>query len=265
VEVLTERVAFPGPDHRRQHESLVPELPEDVAPALARVVHQLLAKQPELRPQDTRSVLDALAPKVETTDAHRLLQRRAAAVERRSRQAEAATEQGRRNADLRERGWAALQRLWEELAQLVRRGGVDADVTDTREGHFLLVPDARLAAVHAGEADLDDLLAVADVVVHDGEGSQAQLIANLVLDGPDGIPRWRLVRWHSNDISIDRFEPGQPREWAGLRFDEIARQWRRQGEHAPPLVRKFCDATPQGLLDLFTDTLARAEGARPAP
>lgn len=259
VEVLTGQVAFPGPDHRRQHESTVPPLPDDLDPALSRIVHQLLAKQPELRPQAAKSVLDALGPNAETTDAHRLLQRRAAAVARRDRLAEAATEQGRRNAELRDRGRASLRRLWEDLGQFVRRGGVDADLTDNREGHFLLVADTRLAAAHAGDTDLDDLLAIADVVVHDGEGSQPQLVANLVLDAPDGVPRWRLVRWHSNDISLDRFEPGPPREWVGLRFDEIARQWRRQSEPVPPLIRRFSDATPQSLLDVFIETLDRGD------
>jgi hypothetical protein len=262
VEVLTGQVAFAGPDHRRQHESVVPDLPDDVDPVLSRVVHQLLAKQPELRPQDARSVLDALAPRAELTDAHRLLQRRAAAVERRNRAAEVASEQERRNTDIRERGRASLRGLWEQLEQLVRGGGIDADVTETREGHFLVVADARFAAVHSGDAELDDLLAVADVVVHDGEGSPPQLVANLVLDGPVGVPRWRVVRWHSNDISVDRFEPGPPREWVGLRFDEIGRQWKRQNEVASPLIRRFYEATPQSLLDLFAATLDRTEGSR---
>ncbi len=256
VEMLTGRVAFPGPDHRRQHESSVPELPDDVDPLLARVVHQLLAKQPELRPPDPRSVIDALTADAQLTEGHRLLQRRAAAAEVRDRAAEAATERERREADIRQRGRASLHLLWEQLGQHVRRGGVQAEVTETREGQFLVLADARLAAVHAGHVTLDDLLEVVDVIVHDGEGSDGQLVANLVLDAPDGVPRWRLVRWHSNDISTERFEPGPSRAWAGLRFDEIARQWRRQSEPVPPLIRQFYDATPQGLLDLLAATLA---------
>ncbi|MGI8721542.1 MAG: serine/threonine-protein kinase [Geodermatophilaceae bacterium] len=256
-EVLTGRLAFPGPDHRQQHESSLPDLDDDVEPTLSRVVYRLLAKQPELRPPDARSVLEALTPRRELTDAHRVLQRRAASAERRDRSAEAATEQERRNADVRERGRALLRVLWDHLAEYVRQGSLEAEASESREGHFLVVADARLAAVHAGDLALKDLLAVVDVVVHDGEGSTGQLVANLTLDAPDGLPRWRVVRWHCNDISLDRFEPGGRREWAGLRFDEIAQQWKRQDEAVSPLIRKFSDATPPVLLDLLSSTVGR--------
>lgn len=254
VETLTGQIAFPGPDHRRQHESTVPELPDDVDPALARTVLQLLAKQPEQRPPDARSVLDALASTTRLSDAQRMLQRRAAATERREREAETAGEDERRKRELRDRGRASLPVLWDQLGQHIRDAVPDVEVSETREGHFMTIPGARLAAVHAGELTSDDLLAVVDLIVHDGEGSQGQLVANLVLDAPDGPPRWRIVRWHSNDISTDRFEPGPPQRWVGLQFDEIARQWPRQSEPVPPLVRQFTDATAQALLDLFVES-----------
>lgn len=174
VETLTGRVAFPGPDHRQQHMSLTPDLPDDLDPGLSTLVLRLLAKKPELRPPDARSVLEALAPAASLTDAHRLLQRRTAAAERRNRAAEAATEQERHNADIRERGRASLRVLWDQLAQYARRGGVEAEATETRQGHFLVVADARLAAVRAGDLVQEDMLAVVDLVVHDGEGSAGQ-------------------------------------------------------------------------------------------
>jgi Protein kinase domain len=255
VEALTGNPAFPGPDHRSQHESALPELPDDLDPALIRVVLQLLAKQPELRPADARVVLDALRPVEGLTVAHQLLQRRAAAAERRDRQSEAVTEQEGRNADYRERGRALLHLLWEQLGREVRRAIGDAELVDNAQGHFLVVADARLAATLAGSVSLDDLLMVVNLVVHDGEGSSAQLVGNLVLDAPDGVPRWRVVRWHSNDISVDRFEPGPARQWAGLPFDQISQQWRRQSESIPPLIRRFEVASAQALLDIFAETL----------
>jgi protein kinase-like protein len=150
AEMLTGEVAFPGPDFRGQHERTMPTLPADVEPRLARVVLMLLAKAPEQRPQDARQVIELLARSRELTDAQRVLQRRAAAAERRAREAEVHDERQRRLDELRDRARQTLRLLWDDLAEAARTAVPDATASEYRDAHFLVVADARLAAVHVG-------------------------------------------------------------------------------------------------------------------
>lgn len=250
AELLTGRVVFPGPDYRNQHERTMPDLPADVDPQLARVVLQLLAKQPEARPQAARSVLEQLQPSAGLTNAHHALRRRAALAERRNRDAEASEASRRHREQLRDRAREVLRQLWHRTADDIRRAVPDATTSETPEGHFLAVADTRIAAVNITDCKLDDVLAVADVVIHDGHGSPPQLVANLVAEA-NGVPRWALVRWHRNDISPETFEPGLPGHWAGLEYAEFVRQWPLEQLHIAPLIRRTTEANPEVLRDLL--------------
>lgn len=256
VEALTGQLAFPGPDFRMQHEQVIPVLPPVVDPQVARVVLMLLAKEPELRPQDARQVLELLTPAVGLTDAHRVLQQRATAAERRAREDEALDGHRRRLEGLRDRARASLRQLWQNLGQEVRRAVPDANGTEDDGDHYLVVGDLRLAAVrvHGGEDDVP--LLVAELMVHDGQGSDGAIVANLVAVVEDDVPRWRLVTWAANAIARPQMKlkspPGQP---TGLRSGLALDHWRRQGLKVPPLIPKTTDATPQALLDLVLSVL----------
>jgi hypothetical protein len=255
-EAVTGKPAFPGPDFYEQHATRVPVLPADLDPQLERVILQLLAKVPEQRPADARRVLELLAPVTELSVAHAILRQRAVAGTRRDRDAEALSEQQRRRAELRVRALSALQVIWTDLVLDTKRAVPDAIESTTSEGYFLIVGDARLAVVHADPGD--DLLATAKLVVHDGEGTRAMLVANLVADEEAGMPRWRVVTWTANAISQDRFEPGPAGRTAGLEDNKLSEQWRRRGEPIPPLVSTLEEATSQSLLDLFVGSLSES-------
>jgi hypothetical protein len=91
--------------------------------------------------------------------------------------------------------------------------------------------------------------------VHDGEGSDGVVVANLVAEVVDDLPRWKVVTWSANALSRARVNLGPRSRRVGLAIGAFHEQWRHSRDRVPPLIAEITDATPKVLLDLFSSSL----------
>lgn len=210
-ELLAGRRPFPGPGEaelRRQHQLDQPPDPAGVPPALGRLMLRLLAKNPAERPQDARTVVEALDAALRHLTPQQDLLRQAALE---AEQRRAATEARSAVAAAREVGardecaqaLADLYHLLEDAAELARAALPEATFLGDGAQWHLRWGEARLTVspwpgVARADVPGGDPLVVAGVVwVVQTGGSPG---ANVVCERQGDRLVWSLLRFSASAI-----------------------------------------------------------------
>ncbi|MBS2532577.1 serine/threonine protein kinase [Catenulispora sp. NF23] len=198
-EILTGRRAFDGPEMTKQlHETYHPQLPEGTDPVLAKVINQLLAKDPDQRPPDARRVIELLAPRDGLTSSQKALQQFTASAAQRQRRNESLNALGVQRHERRARARVALDALWSDLVTHAQEADPDIEGSILHEAAYLMtVGDARL------RVNVDDnppgwespVLLVAELFASVMGVEKPLLFANLVCMWRGERPVWCLAQF----------------------------------------------------------------------
>jgi hypothetical protein len=234
-ELLTGRKAFPGPDFRHQHLTVVPQLPVAVDAPLRMVILDLLSKEPASRPPDARRIVDLLNPRRNGANWTRGVQRMRAATTEQRMEKDA---RGNLVLEYRERqreARLALKYLWDSTVRTLAVYDPDVTAGEDRPHNFpyLIVGDYRfmLKIQEAGPASMAILYVGNLVANQDGDvGSDSGVIpANMVCVWNGDSVQWFVLRFAPLYSSPDRMIGSGTNPlsilWNGTTFEAPDRSW----------------------------------------
>lgn len=266
-ELLTGRLAFPGPEHRRQHLELPPPSILGGNPVIRDMVSRLLNKNPAERPQDARAVLDRLSRvTLSLSDAQRALQSLAAsAAEDRSTLAtQMAVEQARENArkDLLVQAVSDLRDIWEDGFLLIEQALAGA-IHEQRGSEFHIhTADVRLElktwAPWPPQLPKDTLVLAGEARISNWRNPGVNRPCNIVYEEIDGRNCWIEYAFEAGAV-IQHYGYG-PRDRAhGLDPNVFQDREHRAAMLAPIMhvwtLRKTV-FSPERIMSLFQEAMA---------
>lgn len=243
-EARTGRQAFSGDVTQELHATHIPQLPEDTDPVLARVINQLLAKNPDRRPSDARQVIELLSPPGGLSQGQLALQRLSARASVREREYERLNALAIQRHERRQRAREAFLSLWEEVVAQVELAvpqDVDRSFDDRR--FALAVSDVRLRVLldeHPPSASSHALM-IAEVYADMVLAGTTLLFGNLICFWRQDRPVWSLHRYVDDE---DEPMTGVPAEVAD-------RMW----IHNAPSEGALEGVDARGVIDAFVEAV----------
>ncbi|GAA4259826.1 serine/threonine-protein kinase [Dactylosporangium darangshiense] len=197
-EVLTGEKAFPGPDFREQHQTQVPALPDDCAPALRALILDLLCKRPGGRPADAREVVQRIAPSAGLTRGQQGLQRLRAKASQTAAAATADEAIRAQHVERQAEAAASLQAMWRNMLAEARAVDHALETDETPDlMTFTVYGAAAKMQVFPTTARVGELLLLALIDVSTDGQRDFQPTINLFSLWQNDRPRWWLARHDS--------------------------------------------------------------------
>ncbi|UQU67365.1 serine/threonine protein kinase [Couchioplanes caeruleus] len=255
-ELVTGRKAFPGPDHRHQHLTVVPQLPESVQAPLRTVILDMLAKEPSARPPDARRVVDVLKPGRNSKDWQLGVQRMLATTAERRMKNDAKANLVMEYRERQRQGRLALKYLWGSTVDILSRDVPDVIAGEDRPHGFpyLIVGDFRLMLkifeLDSATESMNTLYVGSLVAMKEGDmGEEAGVIpANMVCAWNGESAQWHLLRFAPLSSSPNHMmgSGAKPQTifWNGAMFEASDRK----------LIHNEV-ADPHTILDMFNEAI----------
>jgi serine/threonine protein kinase len=260
-EALTGRAAFDGADLYREHATHIPVLPEDTDPVLARVINQLLAKNPDHRPADARKVLELLTPREGLTSGQRTLQQLSAAAAARTLQRGSHESALVEHHTRQERARSALSTLWGELVDHVREAVPDAesteDVDNLVDSRTLTVADTRLRCrlEESPRSQPGEVLHITELYVNSASDLHPRLAANLVCFWSNGRPEWHLAQFRWEPTAGSNLPANAIDRPSGLPAAAAYDPWETPGAEGVATIVLDVPADPNAIVELIAREL----------